>query len=198
MDIFLDTEFIGFKSLHPLSVGLCPLNAKLPPAYFELEVDQPDISRLDEEDQFFMTTEVLCQLGISEQLRALELIGVRTLRSNFSELEGAIYKYLKACSEVAACTKEKIWLISDYSGDFDVLRKFVNQEYLNGLGVREITVDKLIPEIWKVQADYTNFQNELFKVGLKIGERLTLKRHHAYFDAWAMRESFKSTVMKNC
>jgi hypothetical protein len=114
MDIFLDTEFIGFKSLQPLSVGLCPLNAKLPSAYFELEIDQPDISRLDEEDQFFMTTEVLCQLGISEQLRALELIGVRTLRSNFSELEGAIYKYLKACSEVAACTKEKIWLISDY------------------------------------------------------------------------------------
>ena len=62
MDLFLDTEFIGFKELSPLSVGFCPLDNELPSAYFELAIDEPDISLLDEEGQFFMTTEVLAQI----------------------------------------------------------------------------------------------------------------------------------------
>lgn len=195
MDLFLDTEFIGFKELSPLSVGFCPLDNELPSAYFELAIDEPDISLLDEEGQSFITTEVLSQIGVAEQFCGLENLGIRCLRSEAKGLEIEIYRYLAECSAIAEKKKEKIWLVSDYSGDFTVLKKFVPQDYLNSLWIREIFVDRLVPELWRAQAAYIHCQSTLFKEGLTLDNGVKLNRHHAYFDAWVMAQSYREALL---
>lgn len=195
MDIFLDTEFIGFKELSPLSLGFCPVDNELPSAYFELAIEKPDISLLDEEGQLFMTTEVLSQIGVARQLDGLTSLGIRCVRDGPNKLENAIYRYLSECSEIAKSKKEKIWLVSDYSGDFAVLKKFVPQDELNSLWIREIFVDKLVPELWRAQSAYIHCQSTLFKEGLLLGDGVKLNRHHAFFDAWVMAQSYKEALL---
>lgn len=178
-----------------MSIGFCPLDDVLPSAYFEVAIEKPDISLLDEEGQFFMTTEVLAQIGVPEQFSGLENLGIRCLRSETKELKNAIYRYLAECFAIAEKKKEKIWLVSDYSGDFTVLKKFVPQEYLNSLWIREIFVDRLVPELWRAQAAYIRCQSTLFNEGLSLDNGVKLNRHHAYFDAWVMAQSYRESLL---
>lgn len=48
MDIFLDTEFVGFESLEPLSIAFYPIDTDLQSAYFELDIDNIDLTPLTE------------------------------------------------------------------------------------------------------------------------------------------------------
>lgn len=191
MDLFFDTEFIGFKELEPLSLGFCPIEGILPSAYFEIDVIDPDISRLDEEPQFFMRTEVLSQLGSEHLLGALRGKRIRCQRLSKAALEKSLYDYLNECVTIAASKNEKLWLVSDYDGDFEVLKKFISQEHLNTLGVRQIHVGQLLPDRYAAQHAYFRVLSDLFKQGMRLGSTAKLNRHHAFFDAWVMAQAYK-------
>jgi len=131
MDIFLDTEFVGFESLEPLSLAFYPIDPDLQSAYFELDTDIIDLTPLTEDNRNFMINEVLPQLNVADSLKALTESGVQVFRGSPSELMSQIFNYLQRCSQVAAKQKDKVWLVSDYQGDIAVLKKFVDQDLLN-------------------------------------------------------------------
>lgn len=195
MDIFLDTEFVGFDSLEPLSIAFYPLDTNLQPAYFEVHTDKIDLAQLAEENRSFMSSEVLPQLNVADSLRALTESGVRVCRAASPQLSDQIFSYLKQCSQVAANQKDKIWLVSDYQGDFEVLKKFVDQELLNALWVRQIMIKQVVPENWRAEAAYVRCQSTLFAEGLELTSTIKLQRHHAYFDAFVMCESYKRALL---
>lgn len=195
MDIFLDTEFVGFEILDPLSIAFCPIDAGLEPAYFEVDTDHVDLARLSDEDRKFMAAEVVPQLNIPDSLKALTEAGVRTYRGEQTELMANIFAYLQHCSKIAAKKKEKVWLVSDYHGDFEVLKKFVDQELLNTLWIRLIMIKQVVPENWRAEAAYVRCQSALFDEGLELTPIVKLRRHHAYFDAFVMCESYKQALL---
>lgn len=195
MDIFLDTEFVGFDSLEPLSIAFYPLDTNLQPAYFEVNTDKIDLAQLAEENRSFMTIEVLPQLNIADSLKALTESGVQVCRAAFPQLSDQIFSYLRQCSLVAAKQKDKIWLVSDYRGDFEVLKKFVDQELLNTLWIRQIMIKQVVPENWRAEAAYVRCQSTLFAEGLELTSTVKLQRHHAYFDAFVMCESYKQALL---
>jgi hypothetical protein len=195
MDIFLDTEFVGFESLEPLSIAFYPIDPNLQSAYFELDTDEVDLSSLTEENHNFMASEVLPQLNVADSLSALVGSGVRVCRDTHSQLTSQIFSYLQQCSLVAAEQKDKVWLVSDYQGDFEVLKKFVDQELLNSLWIRQIMIKQVVPENWRAEAAYVRCQNALFAEGLELTPTVKLQRHHAYFDAFVMCESYKQALL---
>lgn len=195
MDIFLDSEFVGFELLEPLSLAFYPLESTLPSAYFEVETKDVDLTFLSDEDQKFIRSEVLPQLNVSCSFAALKDAGVLTDRSDKSQLTAQIFRYLKMCSQVAARQKDKVWLVSDYQGDFAVLKKFVDQDLLNSLWIRQIMIKQVVPENWRAEAAYVRCQSALFDEGLELTPTVKLRRHHAYFDAFVMCESYKQALL---
>lgn len=195
MDIFLDTEFFGFELLEPLSIAFYPLEANLQPAYFEVNIDNIDLEQLTEENRNFMSSEVLPQLNVADSLKALTESGVQVCRAVSPQLSDQIFSYLRQCSQVAAKQKDKIWLVSDYQGDFEVLKKFVEQELLNTLWIRQIMIKQVVPENWRAEAAYVRCQSALFAEGLELTSTVKLQRHHAYFDAFVMCESYKQALL---
>jgi len=195
LDIFLDSEFVGFELLEPLSIAFYPLESALPSAYFEVDTQDVDLTCLSDEDQKFIRSEVLSQLNVSSSLAALKDAGVLTSRSDKSKLAVDIFNYLEMCAQVAATQKDKVWLISDYQGDFEVLKKFADQEQLNSLWIRQIMIKQVVPDNWRAEAAYVRCQNTLFSEGLELTSTVRLQRHHAYFDAFVMCESYKQALL---
>lgn len=195
MDIFLDTEFVGFESLEPLSIAFYPIDTDLQSAYFELDIDNIDLTPLTEDNRNFMINEVLPQLNVADSLKALIGSGVQVCRGTPPQLMSQIFNYLERCSQVAAKQKKKVWLVSDYQGDFEVLNKFVDQELLNTLWIRQIMIKQVVPENWRAEAAYVRCQSALFAAGLKLTSTVKLRRHHAYFDAFVMCESYKQALL---
>lgn len=195
MDIFLDTEFVGFESLEPLSIAFYPIDPDLRSAYFEVDIDHVDLSSLPEDNRNFMIGEVLPQLNVPDSLKALTESGVQVCRGSTSQLMSQTFNYLQCCSQVAAKQKDKVWLVSDYQGDFEVLKKFVDQEVLNTLWVRQIMIKQVVPENWRAEAAYVRCQSALFGKGLELTPIVKLRRHHAYFDAFVMCESYKQALL---
>jgi hypothetical protein len=195
LDIFLDSEFVGFELLEPLSIAFYPLESALPSAYFEVDTQDVDLTCLSDTDQKFIRSEVLSQFNVSSSLAALRDVGVLTSRSDKSKLAVDIFNYLEMCAQVAEKQKDKVWLISEYQGDFEVLKKFVDQEQLNSLWIRQIMIKQVVPENWRAEAAYVRCQNALFAEGLELTSTVRLQRHHAYFDAFVMCESYKQALL---
>lgn len=183
--LFIDTEFVSFDYLEPLSIGLyCPTNSGLN-AYFERLDYEHLLRRHDESALNFLRTEVLPQLGKKKTLGDMREQGVAVTSAGFAEVQKSVQGYFERIrASLRKDQRFEVW--ADFSGDFDVLKQFLGKS-TNPYGIIQI-------DFWeKLMAVHSPEMVASMRAKLE-GEcpYAFLNRHHAFRDAWVLGQKFSA------
>jgi len=189
LDIYFDTEFVCFKSLEPLSIGLVSFSDENLGAYFERTDVDKALTKFSQPDKAFLSGDVVPQLGNMELHKALQSRGVALQAGYLPQISKALHSYLAMLSNNAKSRRKSVRLISDFEGDFLVLDRLVDISAQKELGLCYAWLSDVLAQNRRGFPAYHAHKKALFDHPEKFVSGAQFKRHHAYFDAWVMAQA---------